>query len=217
MRRAALLMAVMTSAALAAAGVAAPAALASGPSPGTAATPLIAVVTQTRTSVNGELLVKQGSLTAAWSREHGGVAQAAVATDPVHGPLIAAVTASGELLVKQGRLNAPWNHEHSGIYAVAVATDPVHGPLIVAVTTKGVLLAKDGSLSAAWTTEYGGGLNEVPAQFAAASDAVHGPLIGLITGAASCWSRRAAWPRPGTTSTAELTRSPWPATPGTAR
>ena len=77
--------------------------------------PLIAVVTQTPTTPDGELLVKQGSLSATWNHEYSGVAEVAVASDEVNGPLIAAVTTSGELLVKQGSLSAAWNHERSGV------------------------------------------------------------------------------------------------------
>jgi hypothetical protein len=53
--------------------------------------------------------------------EYSGVAEVAVASDPTHGPLIAAVTDSGELLVKEGSLTASWDSEHSDTSQVAVA------------------------------------------------------------------------------------------------
>lgn len=82
---------------------------------------MIAVVTQTTETPDGELLVKQGSLSAAWNDEYSGVNQVAVATDTANGPLIATLTAQGEMLVKEGTLTAGWDTEHTDTDQVAVA------------------------------------------------------------------------------------------------
>jgi hypothetical protein len=77
--------------------------------------PLIAALTG-----SGELMVKEGSLTAKWNHEHSDVEQIAVASDPVKGPLIG-IIADAEAMVKEGSLTAKWNHEHSDAFEISVA------------------------------------------------------------------------------------------------
>jgi len=79
------------------------------------------VVTQTRTTPEGDLLVKEGSLTAGWHSEHNEVFQVAVASDPARGPLIGIQTYTSDVLAKEGRLSAAWSLEHSDTAQVAVA------------------------------------------------------------------------------------------------
>jgi hypothetical protein len=88
--------------------------------------------------------------------EYGGVSTIAVASDPVHGPLIAVLTTNGTVLAKQGDLSAQWVTEYTRAHQVAVASDSMHGPLIAVLTATGTALAKQGSLSAPWVTECTG-------------------------------------------------------------
>ncbi len=69
----------------------------------------------------GDLLAKEGSLSARWHSEHIDVFRAAVASDPVHGPLIGVQTYFSDVLVKEGSLSASWNTEHASTTQVAVA------------------------------------------------------------------------------------------------
>jgi surface antigen len=131
------------------------------------ASPVIGVVTS-----NGEVLAKEGSLSASWTDEYNGASSVAVATDSTHGPLIAVLTSSGKVLAKEGSLSASWTDEYNGASSVAVASDPTHGPLIATYANNGEVLAKEGSLSASWTDEYNGVV-----RVAVASDPTHGPLI----------------------------------------
>jgi hypothetical protein len=80
----------------------------------------------------------------------------AVASDPVHGPLIAIETQELQALVKEGSLTARWNHEHNGIEQIDVASSPASGPLIGVLTESGRALFKEGSLTAAWNDEWNG-------------------------------------------------------------
>jgi len=145
------------------------------PSGGGAGTPpLIGVLTTTP----GEVLVKQGGLSARWTDEFGsGVSQLAVASDPGHGALIGILTTSGEVLVKQGRLGARWTEEFTGVKQVAVASDSEHGALVAVLTRAGEVLVKQGRLTARWVDEYGAGVTQV----AVASESAHGPLISVVT------------------------------------
>src|SRR5262249_31926535 len=69
---------------------------------------------------NGDFYAKQGSLGAAWVGETSGIQSIAVASDPVHGPLIGALTTSGEFYVKQGSLEGAWTLEGTGVKAIAL-------------------------------------------------------------------------------------------------
>ena len=79
---------------------------------------LIAAVT-----FSGELLVKEGSLTAVWNHEHRDVHGVAVASDSTYGPLIAAVTSSGGLLVTEGSTGGGVDDEYRNPDRVAVASN----------------------------------------------------------------------------------------------
>lgn len=113
--------------------------------------PLIAVLTW-----SGELMVKEGSLTAPWNDEYGSAEEVSVASDTASGPLIAVTNGTGEVLAKEGSLTAGWNDEwpDNAAYAV-VASDPADGPLI-GIVTEGTAVnpyeneayVKEGSLSA---------------------------------------------------------------------
>lgn len=76
------------------------------------------------------------------------MAQIAVASDPVNGPLIAVLTDSGQVPVKEGSLTAKWHKVRSHAAAVAVASDATNGPLIGVLTADGEALVKEGSLTA---------------------------------------------------------------------
>jgi hypothetical protein len=145
--------------------------------------PLIAVLTG-----SGQLLVKEGSVTAPWHAEYTGVLNLyggfAVASDPSNGPLIGLITDSGQALVKEGSLSALWTTEETGgAQGIAVASDPSNGPLIGLITSEQALV-KEGSLTAPWTTEYNG---SDAGEIAVASDPSNGPLIGVKTLIAGPW------------------------------
>ena len=101
----------------------------------------------------------------------------AVASDPVHGPLIVVETLKGKVLAKEGKLSAPWVTEYSGALHIAAASDAKHGPLIGIVTSGAKVLVKEGSLTAKWHDEYNGAQT-----IALASDTKHGPLIATGRG-----------------------------------
>jgi hypothetical protein len=140
--------------------------------------PLIAL-----TNYSGEVLVKEGNLTAGWNNEWAAdnAAYVVVASDPANGPLIGIVTEGtvtdpfdNEAYVKEGGLDAGWHAEYAGVEQLTVASDSVNGPLIGAIDTSGEALAKEGSLSAGWHDEYGN-----VAGMALGSDPVNGPLIAV--------------------------------------
>ena len=83
--------------------------------------PLIAALLFSPDESLGDLLVKEGSLTALWDNEHDEVFQAAVASDPILGPLIGIQTYASDVLAKEGSLTALWDTEHSDTSRVAVA------------------------------------------------------------------------------------------------
>jgi hypothetical protein len=137
-----------------------PAALA-GPVPdGEAAPPLIGMV-----NGSGEVIAKEGSLTAGWNDEWpDNAAYVVAASDSAGGPQIGVVTEGtvtnpydNEAMVKEGSLGAGWNDEYGNVAAIALGSDPVNGPLIgvqdIEDGPDGRLLAKSGSLSAGWTVE----------------------------------------------------------------
>jgi hypothetical protein len=86
-------------------------AVASNPANG----PLIAAL------FDGELMVKEGSLTANWNHEHNGAQQIAVASDAVNGPLIGILNSDDQLLVKERSLTANWNNEHNDVLIISLA------------------------------------------------------------------------------------------------
>jgi hypothetical protein len=56
-----------------------------------------------------------------WNTEHDEVFQAAVASDPILGPLIGIQTYSSDVLAKEGSLTALWDTEHTDTSQVSVA------------------------------------------------------------------------------------------------
>ena len=64
--------------------------------------PLIAVLLW-----SGELMVKEGSLTAPWNDEYSSAEEVSVASDTTNGPLIALTNDTGEVLVKEGNGRGP--------------------------------------------------------------------------------------------------------------
>jgi hypothetical protein len=109
-----------------------------------------------------------------------GVRQVAVASDPVHGPLIAELDTSGVVWAKQGNLNGVWVRQYTGATQVAVASDAVHGPLIAVVAQNGSAYAKQSIADLRWTHLIDGA-----ARLSVASDAVHGPLIAVLQSSGS--------------------------------
>src|SRR5438552_1859857 len=108
------------------------------------------------TAPDGEALVKEGGLTAAWFDEYGPASSApAVRAITVAGDLIGVVTEVGEFLVKKGGLTAPWVDElgprAGGGAAVAgyVYGDPADpsNDRIAVITARGELLAKQGAVA----------------------------------------------------------------------
>ena len=128
---------------------------------------------------SGNALVKQGGLSAPWVTQYGGVAQMAVASDPVNGPLIAVLTGGGEVFAKEGASGA-WIEEFSGAVQVAVASDPARGPLLAVLTAGGEVFALQGSLSAVWVDEYSN-----VTRVSVATDFRGGPLIAVLTSGGS--------------------------------
>ena len=103
--------------------------------------PRIGVVT-----TGGSALVKEGSLSAAWTTERTDVQQVVVS-----GSRIGVLTTAGVALVKDGALNAGWNTEYTGVKQLALS-----GNRIGVLTTTGVALVKEGDPRAGWTTEQSG-------------------------------------------------------------
>jgi hypothetical protein len=129
---------------------------------------------------DGNLWAKEGSLTAAWTKEISvssttgptgatgvtGSAGPAVASDPTHGPLIAVLDPDGNVWAKEGGLTAPWAEiavysssctaatgpcGGPGPLQVATASDPTNGPLIAVLDGDENVWVKEGSLTAAWS------------------------------------------------------------------
>jgi hypothetical protein len=82
---------------------------------------LIAAVLFSPDHDSGDLLVKEGSLSASWNLEHINVFNVSIASDAALGPMIGLQTFTPAVLVKIGKLTAPWNHEHANTVQVAVA------------------------------------------------------------------------------------------------
>ncbi len=117
---------------------------------------------------------KQGLYSGAWAEQGQPIRQVAVASDPVHGPVVAVLVNAGNLWVRQGSLTAPWVQEAVGVSQIAVATDPVHGVLLGVRLTGGSVFAKQG-LNGTWVHE-----RDNVAQVSVATDFAHGPLIGVL-------------------------------------
>jgi hypothetical protein len=154
-------------------------ATATGSEPYAKDSPLVAVVTRTIPLTKDVLSVKEGSLRAGWNNMYRGVSKIAIATDPVHGPLIALLTSSGAVFARQGSLTSRWYGEGHGVTQIAAATDTKNGPIIGIVTITGEVLVKEGRLTAAapWVVEYSKGAKGV----SVASDPKHGPLVVVLT------------------------------------
>ena len=123
----------------------------------------------------GNAYVKEGDLTSSWIKVAGGASAIAVASDPVHGPLIGVTTGSG-FYVKQGNVTGPFTLETaSSSSAIALASDATNGALIAVTIASGVY-AKQGSLTTLIKQAASA------SKLAVASDATNGPLIGVTTG-----------------------------------
>ncbi|HEY3832849.1 MAG TPA: CAP domain-containing protein [Acidimicrobiia bacterium] len=121
----------------------------------------------------GNAWAKQG-VGGTWTRIDTGVSAISVASDPVHGPVIAVLTPNG-VYAKQGSITAPWTRETlAGATAVSVATDSTNGPIIGVLEQPGFYVRQ--GLTGTWTKETFSGVTGI----SVATDPTHGPLLGYV-------------------------------------